>query len=112
MAVTGLSSLALWAVIALIFAGTLLARLSILVVFGRLSSVPHGVERLLTLVAPAALAALVAPSFVVIDGSLALSPANERLLAGVVAALVAWRTENLLATVAAGMAVVWVAGLL
>jgi branched-subunit amino acid transport protein len=104
-----LSALELWGVVLLILAGTLAARLSFVVLFGRLSGVPRWLERLLTLVPPAALAALVVPSFVVADGGLALSAGNERLLAGALAALVAWRTENLLATVAAGMAVLWVA---
>lgn len=96
-----------WGVILAIFLGTLAARLSFVVAFGRLERIPPRLERLLEFVPPAALAALVVPSLLVLDGSLALSPGNERLVAGAVAAGVAWRTNNLLATVVAGMAVLW-----
>lgn len=101
-----------WGIIAAILVGTLAARLSFVVVFGRLERIPPRVERFLEFVPPAALAALVVPSLAVLDGSLALSPGNERLFAGAVAAAVAWRTDNLLATVVAGMAVLWAVRLL
>lgn len=42
-----------------------------------------------------------------LDASLAVSIAERKLLAGVVAAVVAWRTENVLATIAVGMGVLW-----
>ncbi|MFB6096515.1 MAG: AzlD domain-containing protein [Haloferacaceae archaeon] len=93
-----------WGVILLIAAGTLALRVSFIVLFGRLDDVPDWLERLLELVPPAAIAALVLPSLVYLDGSVAVSPGNDRLLAGLVAVVVAWRTESLLATVAVGMA--------
>jgi len=41
-------------------------------------------------------------------GALDLSFGNVRLLAGVLAALVAWRTKNVLLTIAVGMVALWV----
>ena len=93
-----------WGIILVIAVGTLALRVSFIVLFGRLDDVPAWLERLLELVPPAAIAALVFPSLVYLDGSLALSPGNDRLVAGLVATVVAWRTESLLATVAVGMA--------
>jgi len=40
-------------------------------------------------------------------GALNLSLGNDRLLAGLVGLLVAWRTRNVLWTVAAGMVALW-----
>lgn len=102
-----LSTRLVWGIIVAIAIGTTLARVSFIVLLGRLGGVPPRLERLLALVPPAALAALVFPSLFVADGGLAIGPGNTRLLAGTVAAAVAWRTGNLLATVAVGMAVFW-----
>ena len=55
----------------------------------------------------AVLATLVVPALVYTDGSLALTVGNEKLLAGALAAIVAWRTENVLATIAVGMIALW-----
>lgn len=107
MTAAGLPPWLLWAVIVAIAAGTLAARVSFIVLFGRLQRVPAWVERVLSFVAPAALAALVLPGLLLVDGTLAVSLDNDRLLAGVAAGAVAWRTESLLATVAVGMAVLW-----
>lgn len=96
-----------WAIILIIAAGTLAARVSFIVLLGRVEEVPDWLERLLELVPAAAIAALVFPSLVYLDGSIALSPGNDRLVAGALATAVAWRTESLLATVVAGMAVFW-----
>ena len=43
---------------------------------------------------------------------MSLGPQNLRLLAGTLAALVAWRTRNVLATIAAGMGALWILGAL
>ena len=41
-------------------------------------------------------------------GTLDLTLGNPRLIAGVIAALVAWRTHNTLLSIAAGMILLWV----
>jgi len=53
------------------------------------------------------LAALVLPGLVTIEPSVVETLADERLIAGVVAGVVAWRTENVFATIAVGMVVLW-----
>ena len=92
-----------WTVIALVGVGTFLIRLSFFVLFEYLETVPESLERALRVVPAAVLAALVAPAVVVVDGSPAVSPGNERLLAAGLAVVVAWRTESVLATIVAGM---------
>ena len=64
-------------------------------------------EPVMEYVPAAVLAALVAPSFVVQDATVAETVVNERLLAGVGVFLVAWVSENMLASIAIGMAVFW-----
>lgn len=93
-----------WLVIAAAGIGTFCIRFSFIYLFERLSDVPESVERALRFVPAAVLAALVVPAVVVVDGAVAVSPGNDRLLAGAVAAVVAWRTESILATIAVGMA--------
>ncbi|PSQ33660.1 branched-chain amino acid ABC transporter permease [Halobacteriales archaeon QS_9_70_65] len=93
-----------WAVVVAVGVGTFCIRFSFIYLFEYLSEVPGGLERALRLVPAAVLSALVVPA-VVVDGSPALSPDNGRLLAAGAAAVVAWRTENILATIAVGMAV-------
>ena len=57
----------------------------------------------LRFVPAAVLTALVAPELLLANGSLNLAPGNFRLFAAAVAILVAWRTRNTLACLAAGM---------
>lgn len=107
MSALGYDPLVVWGIVLAILVGTLAARVSFIVLFGRLDAVPPRLERLLQFVAPAALAALAVPSLVAPDGAIALAPGNERLIAGALAAAVAWYTEDILATVVAGMAAYW-----
>ncbi|WP_232701383.1 AzlD domain-containing protein [Halobacterium wangiae] len=97
----------LWLVILAAAAGTYVFRVSFVALFGRMDEVPPRVKRTLAFVPPAVLAALVAPELLLQDGALAVSLGNDRLLAGLVAAGVAWRTEDMLATVAVGMGVLY-----
>jgi branched-subunit amino acid transport protein len=97
----------LWLVILAAGVGTYAIRVSFIALFGRLDEVPDGVERALRFVPAAVLAALVVPQFVYTDGTLALSLDNLQLFAGAFAVAVAWRTENILATLVAGMGALW-----
>lgn len=99
--------MSLWLVVLAAAAGTYALRVSFIALFGRLDDVPPRVERVLSYVPPAVLAALVLPELVLSDGALAVSLGNDRLLAGAIAAGVAWRTEDMLATVAVGMGVLY-----
>ncbi|MBC7810342.1 MAG: AzlD domain-containing protein [Burkholderiales bacterium] len=67
---------------------------------------PQVVTRTLKFVPPAVLAAIVLPEMLFNDaGQISLSYTNAGLIAGVIAALVAWRTKNLLATIVIGMGI-------
>lgn len=102
-----LSATTVWLAIVAAAVGTYLLRVSFIAVFGRIESVPPRVEYVLGFVPAAVLAALVLPPILAPDGSVALTLGNDRLLAGSVAAVVAWYTENMLAVIAVGMGVLW-----
>jgi branched-subunit amino acid transport protein len=79
-------------------------RLSFVYLLGRLA-VPATLQRMLRFVAPAVLSAIVAPELLFNSSRLDLSPANERLVAGLIAILLAWWTKNTLVTILVGSAV-------
>lgn len=83
---------------------TYLTRLSFILVFERWRP-PELLQRALRFVPPAVLAAIIFPEMLLHSGSLDLSLSNPRLLAGIAAGLVAWKTRNVVATIASGMAV-------
>jgi len=64
-------------------------------------------QNLLRYVPAAVLSALIAPEILIRQGAFDASPGNPRLWAGAVAVLVALFTRNVLATIAAGMTVLW-----
>ena len=68
---------------------------------------PHGFRVALGFVPPAVLAAIVIPGLVSPAGTLDLSLANPRWIAGLVAIAVAVRVRNALASILAGMAALW-----
>ncbi len=81
-------------------------RLSFIALLGRIE-VPPLLERALRYVPAAVLTAVVIPLLFYNDGALEVSLGNERLLAGLFAALIAWRTRNVLLTLGGGMATLW-----
>lgn len=90
---------------------TFAIRYSFIALFGRMDDVPSTVKRTLRFVPPAVLAALVFPAFITgspTTGDLAV----DKLVAGGLAAGVAWRTENVFATMAVGMGALWAVRLL
>lgn len=82
-------------------------RLSMIGLAGRVS-LPARVERALRFAPVAALTALVMPDLLGSASGTALLTQNPRLWAGAVAVIVAWRTRNVLLTVAIGMATLWI----
>lgn len=92
-----------WTTIVLAAAGTYALRASFLSAARRLVDLPPLAERILRQIPPAVLAALVVPALVRPDGDLDLW--QPRLLAGVMAALVSWRTRNIALTLVTGMVV-------
>ncbi len=77
-------------------------RFSLIFLFGRFE-VPETMRRALHYVPPAVLSAIIFPEILYPAGSLDVSLGNTRLLAGIVAILVAWFTKNTLLTILAGM---------
>ena len=65
--------------------------------------VPPSLHRALHYVPPAVLSAIIFPELFLHDGALDLSLGNIRLLAGLIAILVAWISRNTLITVIAGI---------
>jgi len=94
-----------WLAALLAGVGTYGFRASFLFLFERLGEVPETAETALGMVPAAVLAALVAPAVLAPEGTVAVL-GNDRLLAGSAAALVAWYTENILATIVVGLVVV------
>lgn len=81
-------------------------RLSLILLLGRLK-VPPLVQRALRFVPPAVLSALIFPELLLPGGTLMFSLGNARLLAGVLAGLVAWQSKNVLLAIAVGMVALW-----
>jgi branched-subunit amino acid transport protein len=93
-----------WVAILLSGIGTYAMRASFLVFADRLADVPPRVQRLLRQIPPAALASIVVPALLRPQQELDLL--QSRFLAGVVAAVVAWRTRNIALTLVAGVGLV------
>jgi branched-subunit amino acid transport protein len=92
----------MWAAIVLSGAGTYAMRASFLAFAHRLATVPPALARILRQIPPAALAAIVVPALLRPEGHLDLL--QPTLLAGLVAAGVAWKTRNVGITVVVGIA--------
>lgn len=96
----------IWILLITLAAVTLAERLSF-ILFASWWSMPGWLERGLAYVPVAVLSALVVPGLVRPDGEIHLSPLNPQLVAGVAAAIIAWRTGNVLLTIVLGMATFW-----
>jgi branched-subunit amino acid transport protein len=92
-----------WLAIALAAVGTFSMRAAFLAAAHRLADVPAPVQRVLRQIPPAALASIVAPELLRPRQHLDLW--QPELAAGVLAALVYWRTRSTALTLVVGMAV-------
>lgn len=101
-----MSPLTLWLTVLGMGVITVLIRVSMILLLGRVT-VPSLVQRALRYVPPAVLTAIIAPELFRPGGTWDLSLGNERLIAGVVAIVIAWRTKNVIWTVSAGMILLW-----
>lgn len=77
-------------------------RLSMIVLYGK-QEMPLRLQQALRFVPPAVLSAIIFPEVLLPGGNLNLSLENPRLMAGVLAAFVAWRTKNVFLTIVIGM---------
>lgn len=96
----------IWTTIVLAGIGTYSMRAAFLVFAHRLTDVPPNVQRLLRQIPPAALAAIVVPALMRPEGQ--LDVLQPRFVAGVAAAVIAWRTRNIALTLIVGIGVVMV----
>lgn len=106
-----MSSPSIWLLFVTLALGTFALRLSFIYLFGKVD-MPDWLRRALRFVPASVLAALVFPALTYPSGTLDLSLGNIRLLAGIGGALVAWKTRNVLWTIAVGMVLFWVLGAL
>lgn len=86
-------------------------RFSLIYLFGRFE-VPETLRRALHYVPPAVLSAIIFPELLYRNNVFDPSPGNTRLLAGVIAILVAWFSKNTLLTILVGMAALLILQLL
>ena len=95
----------IWILMGVAGLGTWLIRMSFIALLGRAATIPDLAMRILRLIPAAVLAAIVTPPITHASGSFDLG--TDRFVAGVIAGLVAWRTKNVLATIGAGMGMLW-----
>jgi branched-subunit amino acid transport protein len=91
-----------WLAIVLAGAGTFAMRASFIVAAHRLATVPLWADRILRQIPPAALAAIILPALVRPEGTIDLL--QPRLAAGILSALVAWKTRSVALTLILGIA--------
>lgn len=82
---------------------TFAIRFVLIYLFGRFE-IPETVRKALHYVPPAVLSAIIFPELFIRDDVLNLSFENYRMLAGLVAIFAAWFSKNILITILAGMA--------
>jgi branched-subunit amino acid transport protein len=85
---------------------TVAVRYPVLALVGKID-LPQPVLRALRYVPPSILAAIILPELLYQDDQIYIAVDNSFLVAGIIAALVAWRTKNLLLTIVLGMLALW-----
>lgn len=101
-----MSDSSLWALFLAIGLGTFALRLSFIQAYGRWR-IPPILNRALAYVPASVLAALVLPAVIYPSADAPFDLGNGRVLAAAVATLVAWKTRDILLTLAAGMGTLW-----
>jgi branched-subunit amino acid transport protein len=81
-------------------------RLSMIVLLEKVE-ISTKLKQALRFVPPAVLSAIIFPELLQPGGTLDVSLGNDRLLAGLLAMIIAWKTKNVLWTIAVGMAALW-----
>jgi branched-subunit amino acid transport protein len=101
-----MTPLALWLTLICIGLLTFAIRLSFISLFGR-REIPTFLLSILRFVPVTVLSAIIFPALFLYGNRLDLSLSNTRLIAGILAAIVAWRTKNVLLTIVVGMVGLW-----
>jgi branched-subunit amino acid transport protein len=92
----------LWLTMIAIGAATYAIRLSFIALLGQ-REIPDLLRRALRFVPPAVLSAIILPEMLFPGGMLNGSATGARIIAGMLAGVVAWRTKNVLLTIVVGM---------
>lgn len=100
------NSINLWTVILSVGVATFLIRFSFVWLLGN-RKVNSTVQKILQFVPPAVLAALIAPSFL-LTADARFSMDNQRMWAGLIAALIAWKSKNVMYTILTGFFILWI----
>lgn len=101
-----MSDQAIWLVILAGGVGTYLTRLSFIGLVPQ-ERLPRIFRRGLRFIPSAVLAAILLPEILIPVEAVELSLSNHRLLAGILAAIVAWRLRNTWLTISVGMVALW-----
>ncbi len=96
--------MSLWLIMLAVGALTFAIRLSFILLWGQIE-VPGWLQRALRFVPPAVLTAIIFPELLMPAGVVDVSFSNTRLVAGLLAAIVVWRTRNIVLTILVGMGV-------
>ena len=91
----------IWFLIACVGGLTFSLRFSFVAALGRFQE-PAWMQRVTPLIPPAILSALVTSSLILQDHTVQFNLENERLLAGLFAAVIAWRFRNMALTIVSG----------
>jgi branched-subunit amino acid transport protein len=92
----------IWMTMIAIGLATYAIRLSFIALLGQ-REIPDLLRRALRFVPPAVLSAIILPELIFPGENLELNSTAIRLLAGLLAVVVAWRTKNVLLTILVGM---------
>lgn len=96
-----------WLVVLAAGFGTFLIRLSFIQLAGG-RKLPPAFVRALRFVPAAVLSAIILPAVLRLpDGTLDYDPGNPKVIAAIIAAVIAWTTKNALFTILGGMAAFW-----
>ncbi|NMC12645.1 MAG: AzlD domain-containing protein [Chloroflexi bacterium] len=94
--------MSIWLTMVLAGIITFVIRVSFVLLFGKIR-VSTRLNQALNLVPPAVFSAIIFPDMFLQNNQLAIHLNNGRMIAGMLAILVAWRTRNIVLTVLTGM---------
>ncbi len=98
----------IWWIMAGLGLGTFLIRFSFIALYERIDFPPL-IQKSLKFIPATVLFSLITPQFLTMNNHPSISFSNPRLIAGVVAAIVSWRTKNVAITILSGMITLYIA---
>ena len=96
-----------WWFIFVVGLGTFILRLSF-ILDSRLIASAVVLQRALRYIPAAVLSAIIWPALAIPTGPESVTGGHDRLVAGLLAAVVAWKTKNILLTIGAGLSALWI----